>query len=305
MFVQLMNNFQIGSFYTPHMGGLNVMLYQFDCLLEDFLPSIHDYFVKLDVQSSLYASQWFLTMFSYRFPYKIVVRIFDLFLLLGIDAIFRVSLSILRKNEYTLLSKPFEELIDYLKHGLLDSYTDIDEIIKDALEIPELYIQLQMYEQDYNRMQHSPKSTTTADTPNKVSAMFSKIKDLYSSQDEFEEKDSYRTLRKEHILLSEKYSELKDNFQIIEMAFGDLKAEHEILLACLEELFVVNKTDFVEPLELEELTNAEDPKDGTIQELEKELMLSRHIIANQNDHLKEQKRVVGKIERLIREAFSK
>ena len=301
VFIQLMHNFQIGSFYQPGMNGLNTMLYQFDCLLEDFLPNIHSYFVKLNIESSLYASQWFLTMYSYRFPYNTVVRIFDLFLLLGTDAIFRIALSILRKNEYALLSKPFDELVDYLKHGLLDTYTDVDDLIKDALDIPPLFVQLSMYQQDHFRMQHSPKSSpATPLTPSK--SMFSKLKDMYSSQDELED-NSYLTLRKEYIALHSSYKDLQDTNTITLHSYEDLKAEHEILIACLQELFQLNNEHEVDLVETPELKSLEDPKDETIQQLEKELMLSRHVIVNQNEHLKDLKRVVDKIERLLREAF--
>eukprot|EP00835_Amoeboradix_gromovi_P000292 NODE_10_length_47437_cov_0.363429.p10 type:complete len:431 gc:universal NODE_10_length_47437_cov_0.363429:46973-45681(-) len=305
VFVQLMNNFQIGSFYAPHMHGLEVMLYQFDCLLEDFLPNIHDYFVKNDIQSNLYASQWFLTMFSYRFPYKIVVRIFDLFLILGIDAIFRISLSILRKNEYTLLSKSFEDLIDYLKHGLLDSYSDVDELIKDALNIPELYIQLQMYEQDHYRMTSSPTVSTKVETPNsKFNSMFSRFRGILSSNDEMEG-GTYAELRQEHVELNNRHAELQDLYNITAHSYQDLQAEHEILKACLEELFTINRQDRdLEPLDIP-LIKGDDPKDEIIQALEKELLINRQLIANKVEHEKDIDRVVSKIERLLKEAFLK
>eukprot|EP00834_Sanchytrium_tribonematis_P002904 NODE_100_length_20331_cov_1.214462.p3 type:complete len:432 gc:universal NODE_100_length_20331_cov_1.214462:12327-11032(-) len=304
-FVQIMNNFQIGSFYQPNMAGLNVCIYQFDSLLQDFLPNVHDHLVKNEVDSNLFVSQWFLTFFAYRFPLKTVVRLFDLFLLIGVDALFRVALTLLRKNEYLLCSKSFESLVDYLKNDLLDSYSNVDDIIKDALEIPDLFIQLQMYEQDHHRIKHSPKSPKV-ETPNTLNSMFAKFKDLYSSQDEFDgEKDSYKNLRSEFLSLSDKYNELRDANNIMAHAFEDTKAEYGIVLACLEELFAVVKHVPEEPLEFGETTPPLDANQNVIQELEKELLICRQIIANQNERQKEVDRVVSKIQRLLKEAFNK
>lgn len=39
---------------------------QFERLLEEFAPVLHIHFLRQGVKSSMYCSQWFLTMFSYR-----------------------------------------------------------------------------------------------------------------------------------------------------------------------------------------------------------------------------------------------
>ena len=38
----------------------------------------------------MYASQWFLTLFSAKFPLFLVFRVLDVFMLQGIDTIFQV-----------------------------------------------------------------------------------------------------------------------------------------------------------------------------------------------------------------------
>ena len=40
---------------------------QFERLLEEVLPVLHLHFVRQGVKASMYCSQWFLTMFSYRY----------------------------------------------------------------------------------------------------------------------------------------------------------------------------------------------------------------------------------------------
>ncbi len=44
-------------------------------------------------------SQWFITIFTYNFPFAAVVRIWDAFLLEGWKVVFRVALSLLKLHE--------------------------------------------------------------------------------------------------------------------------------------------------------------------------------------------------------------
>jgi len=40
---------------------------QFDRLIEELLPVLHVHFLRQGVKSSMFCSQWFLTLFSYRY----------------------------------------------------------------------------------------------------------------------------------------------------------------------------------------------------------------------------------------------
>ena len=43
------------------------------------------------LESHMYASQWFLTVFTAKFPLFLVFRVLDVFLIAGFDSIFQVS----------------------------------------------------------------------------------------------------------------------------------------------------------------------------------------------------------------------
>lgn len=43
------------------MPSLQLRLFQFDRLVEEFLPLLHMHLVRQGVKSSMYASQWFMT----------------------------------------------------------------------------------------------------------------------------------------------------------------------------------------------------------------------------------------------------
>jgi hypothetical protein len=87
----------------------------------------------------MYISQWYLTLFSYRyvsdcdpivfpahvvsrFPLDIVYRIYDNILASGVESIFGFSLILLVKNEEKLLSLKFDEILAFLNGPILDVY---------------------------------------------------------------------------------------------------------------------------------------------------------------------------------------
>lgn len=110
---------------------------KFDRLIEELLPVLHVHFLRQGVKSSMFCSQWFLTMFSYRqvafcieapivtfrrFPLEIVFRIYDSCLANGIEAIFGFSVALLKRNEEALLALKFDAILAFLSNRLLDVY---------------------------------------------------------------------------------------------------------------------------------------------------------------------------------------
>jgi hypothetical protein len=64
--VRLMDSYNLRSHFLADMPGLQLRLFQFDRLVEEILPLIHTHFLRKGIKSSMFASQWFMTLFSYR-----------------------------------------------------------------------------------------------------------------------------------------------------------------------------------------------------------------------------------------------
>ncbi|KAK8845526.1 hypothetical protein IAR55_006241 [Kwoniella newhampshirensis] len=120
--VRLMDSYNLRSHYTAEMQGLQLRLFQFDRLVEDILPLIHTHFARKGIKSSMYASQWFMTLFSYRFPLSLVYRVLDIVFAEGIEAIFRFSLALLQLSEDKLIDLEFEQILNYLQSDLFEVY---------------------------------------------------------------------------------------------------------------------------------------------------------------------------------------
>lgn len=117
-----MKSYDLRSQYAYDMPSLQLRLFQFDRLLEELLPAVFMHLLRQGIKSSMYASQWFLTLLAYRFPLELVYCVFDLIFAEGVEAIFRFALALMKKNENKILTLDFEQLLEFLKLGLFESY---------------------------------------------------------------------------------------------------------------------------------------------------------------------------------------
>ncbi|KAG4304821.1 hypothetical protein PORY_001874 [Pneumocystis oryctolagi] len=211
--VRLMKDYDLRSFYIPNMPGLHLRLYQFDRLMGEFLPEVHTYLHKQGVKPLMYASQWFMTFFAYKFPINIVVRIFDVIIAEGIEALLKFSIALIKKNKERILSLKFDQLLTFLKEKIFLVYSipgksitklswsttasdyRIEEFINDAYSIEITKNILSKYATEYEEIKETEieKNNEITFLRSQNSSLSLKIKNLEESLD---------VLNKEHIKLA-------------------------------------------------------------------------------------------------------
>ena len=135
LLVRLMNHYNLRDLFVQDMPGLHLRLYQFERLLEDLEPALYCHLRRRNISPHLYATQWFLTLFAYRFPLQLVLRIYDLILSEGLSAILRFGVVLMRKNAAALLAiSDMQHLTTFLKDKLFDVYIDKDPSAGSILE---------------------------------------------------------------------------------------------------------------------------------------------------------------------------
>ncbi|KAI1428771.1 RabGAP/TBC [Xylaria sp. FL1777] len=125
LLVRLMNQYKLRDLFIQDMPGLHMHLYQFERILEDLEPALYCHLHRRGISPHLYATQWFLTLFAYRFPLQLVLRIYDLILSEGLSAIIRFGIVLMQKNSSTLRGmSDMSQLTTFLKDKLFDVYID-------------------------------------------------------------------------------------------------------------------------------------------------------------------------------------
>ncbi|KAI1825344.1 RabGAP/TBC [Xylaria intraflava] len=125
LLIRLMNQYKLRDLFIQDMPGLHTLLHQFERILEDLEPALYCHLHRRGITPHLYATQWFLTLFAYRFPLQLVLRIYDLILSEGLSAILRFGIVLMQKNSSTLLGmSDMSQLTNFLKDKLFDVYID-------------------------------------------------------------------------------------------------------------------------------------------------------------------------------------
>ncbi|KAL1923059.1 uncharacterized protein VTP21DRAFT_9435 [Calcarisporiella thermophila] len=135
LLIRLVSHYGLRDLFTPDMAGLNLRLFQFDRLLEDHLPHVFRHLMRKNVRSTMFAAQWFMTLFAYKFPMDLVLRIFDVIMVEGVDAVFRFAIALMKRGERDILGLEFEQLVEFLKIGLFEFYPNANELVSDAYNI--------------------------------------------------------------------------------------------------------------------------------------------------------------------------
>ena len=87
----------------------------FDFLSKKYIPKIYEHLNNLDIGNELFVIQWFENLFTETLNYKILLRIFDLFLIFGDELFFQIGLTIIKIQEEELLNYPINELFKILR----------------------------------------------------------------------------------------------------------------------------------------------------------------------------------------------
>lgn len=148
--VALMYNYGLRNFYRDGFDVLYLHLYQLNRLIKDQLPKLYDHFEQTGVETHMYASQWFLTIFTARFPLYLVFHILDVFLLDGTEFLFKVALTLLTEFENELRTLDFEGILKYFRVTLpkrCRSTGFARKVIKKACE--RKVKKLKQYREDY------------------------------------------------------------------------------------------------------------------------------------------------------------
>ena len=265
VFVKLMNKYRLRTMFQEKMKGLELRLFQYDRILEDNEPRLAIHLKRQGIEANLYAAQWFLTLFTYKFPLQLVLRVFDLLFSEGLEGpILKFGICLMKRNADKLLTLEFDNLAPFLKEKLFDVYVDstpspsnlleagffgnggekevyrANDLIGDAMEVKISQEVLDRYEKDWEETERVKREAEheLESLRRSNAALTSKVKKLEEQNEE---------LNREYVRIASSEVGLK-------VQNDQLADENEILRAKVEGL-----TDMVDkqPQEVEDRLKGE------------------------------------------------
>uniref|UniRef100_A0A8C1WKY4 RAB GTPase activating protein 1-like n=1 Tax=Cyprinus carpio TaxID=7962 RepID=A0A8C1WKY4_CYPCA len=156
--VKIMYNYGLRELYKNNFEDLHCKFYQLERLLQEQLPDLWSHFQDLNLEAHMYASQWFLTLFTAKFPLCMVFHITDLLLCEGLNIIFNVALALLKTSKEDLLQADFEGALKFFRVQLPKRYRaaeNAQRLMEQACNIKVPTKKLKKFEKEYQSLKES------------------------------------------------------------------------------------------------------------------------------------------------------
>ncbi|KFD55832.1 hypothetical protein M513_03271 [Trichuris suis] len=139
--VRIMYHYGLRDLFKQGFETLHLRFFQLDRLMRHYLPTLSAHFDSLHIETHMFASQWFLTLFTAKFPLSMVFHIIDLFLS--------------EASEQDLLSQDFEGALKYFRVALPRKYRTeamAKELIQCAVQFRISHKKIAKYEEEFIEM---------------------------------------------------------------------------------------------------------------------------------------------------------
>ncbi|XP_015907445.1 ecotropic viral integration site 5 ortholog isoform X2 [Parasteatoda tepidariorum] len=148
--VRLMEDYRLREMYKPSMAELGLCMYQLECIVQEQIPELHMHFQAQSFHTSMYASSWFLTLFTSSVSLQLACRVMDLFLSEGMEMIFRIGIAILQYCKEDLLQHDMEGMLRYFQKEMpAKCEADPDYLISLAMQVKYSCKKMKKLEKDY------------------------------------------------------------------------------------------------------------------------------------------------------------
>lgn len=102
--------YDMADLYRPRMPKVPEVIFIFEGLMQTHMPQLAAHLENEGLHPTMYLTQWFITLFTYNFPFDFVTRVWDCFLYEGWKVIFRVSLALMKHSQSELCSPAEQSL---------------------------------------------------------------------------------------------------------------------------------------------------------------------------------------------------
>ena len=125
LFSAILNKTEYSKLTVNEFELMKKYFYVFERLICIYLPELYTTFKRNNINPNIFISPWFITLFTHSFSgnhTKLLMFIFDLFILDGWLVIVRVGLMLLKYYQNDLINMEFEELLHFLINELKEKY---------------------------------------------------------------------------------------------------------------------------------------------------------------------------------------
>ena len=129
-FMNIILSPNILPFYRLDEKNIKKRLELFSEIFKLNLPKLYNHFQDNEVYPEHYLLEWFMTLFTRNLNIELALRIWDIYMIEGIFAVFKTGIVIFSLDEKNLLNKDFGEIMNFLRNLDKNNY-DEDKFVEE------------------------------------------------------------------------------------------------------------------------------------------------------------------------------
>ncbi|XP_023932513.1 EVI5-like protein isoform X1 [Lingula anatina] len=151
--VKLMKEYRLRELFKPSMTELGLCMFQLECMVQDQLPSLYMHFQSQSFHTSMYASHWFLTLFTTALPLEMSFRVMDLYISEGMEIIFKIGIAILQDCQIELMTCDMEGMLKFFQKDMPAKYEqDYERLLSIAYDVKYNARKMKKLEKEYTTL---------------------------------------------------------------------------------------------------------------------------------------------------------
>uniref|UniRef100_A0A8C6Q4R7 Rab GTPase-activating protein 1 n=1 Tax=Nothobranchius furzeri TaxID=105023 RepID=A0A8C6Q4R7_NOTFU len=131
--VKIMFDYGLRDLFKQNFEDLHCKFFQLERLMQECIPDLYNHFLNVGLEAHMYASQWFLTLFTAKFPLYMVFHIIDL-LLCETDNNIVIIFFFLQTSKDDLIQTDFEGALKFFRVPVPKRYRS-EENAKKLMEL--------------------------------------------------------------------------------------------------------------------------------------------------------------------------
>ena len=130
IFLTFIDNIQLNLLYLKNMPDFLIRVFQLKNFIELYFPKLYNHLKRNKINIDLFFSKWLLTIFSNYFPFDVLYKVWDVFIIDKWKALFKFCMIILYYMKEDMMKMDLPMFCNYFQSKELLTSLSFDQMIK-------------------------------------------------------------------------------------------------------------------------------------------------------------------------------
>ena len=250
IFLSFIDNINLNLLYLKNMPDFLIRVYQLKKFMEFYFPKLYNHLRRTQINIDLFFSKWLLTIFANYFPFDVLYKVWDVFIIDKWKALFKFCMIILFFMKEDMMKMDLGMFFDYFRSDEVLTSLSFEQMIKHYNDYKITNKKLKELKEDYYVSQVEAKlnnpNTEWEDDQNEYVINYKKeleyhLKMVKEPMDNLLKK--IEKIDKEYVIKLEKYDKQFDIVSKLKIeidAKNVVKTGYENILKNLENSNIIN-----------------------------------------------------------------